>query len=69
MPAGDEVNRRHVRNQGDVAVLRGSAFQSLGVNHPKYMRLIALFGRGFAIVVPLLFAIIPFYVHFFMKTV
>ena len=40
-----------------------SAFQSLGVNHPKYTPLIKLFGRGFAIVVPLLFAIIPVIVY------
>lgn len=47
----------------------GSAFQSMGLNHPKYSPLISKVGRGFAIIVPLLFAIIPVYVHFFMKTV
>ena len=47
----------------------GSAFQSMGLNHPKYSPMISKIGRGFAIIVPLLFAIIPFYVHFFMKTV
>jgi succinate dehydrogenase / fumarate reductase cytochrome b subunit len=41
-----------------------SAFQSLGLNHPKYTPVIKLFGRGFAIVVPLLFAIIPVMIYF-----
>ena len=41
-----------------------SAFQSLGLNHPKYTPLIKIFGRGFAIVVPLLFAIIPIMIYF-----
>ena len=41
-----------------------SAFQSLGLNHPKYTPLIKIFGRGFAIVVPLLFAIIPVMIYF-----
>ena len=36
-----------------------SAFQTLGVNHPKYSPFIKLVGKGFAIVVPFLFAIIP----------
>jgi succinate dehydrogenase / fumarate reductase, cytochrome b subunit len=36
-----------------------SAFQTLGVNHPKYSPFIKAVGRGFAIVVPALFAIIP----------
>jgi len=40
-----------------------SAFQSLGLNHPKYTPLIKVFGRGFSIVVPLLFAIIPVIVY------
>jgi succinate dehydrogenase / fumarate reductase, cytochrome b subunit len=44
-----------------------SAFQSLGLNNPKYTPLIKGFGKGFAIVVPLLFAIIPVYIHFFLK--
>lgn len=44
-----------------------SAFQSLGLNNPKYTPGIKLFGRVFAIVVPLLFAIIPTYIHFFLK--
>lgn len=45
----------------------GSAFQSLGANNPKYNGLIKGFGKGFAIIVPLLFAIIPIYIHFFLK--
>ncbi len=36
-----------------------SAFQSLGVNHPRYTPAIRMFGKVFSIVVPLLFAIIP----------
>jgi succinate dehydrogenase / fumarate reductase, cytochrome b subunit len=36
-----------------------SAFQTLGVNHPKYSPFIKAVGRGFSIVVPILFAIIP----------
>lgn len=44
-----------------------SGFQSLGVNHPQYNGLIRGFGKGFAILVPLLFAIIPIYIHFFAK--
>jgi succinate dehydrogenase / fumarate reductase, cytochrome b subunit len=41
-----------------------SAFQTLGANNPKYTPFIKLFGKGFAIIVPLLFAIIPLYIHF-----
>ena len=41
-----------------------SAFQSMGVNSPKYSPFIRNFGKAFAIVVPLLFAIIPIYIHF-----
>ncbi len=44
-----------------------SAFQSLGMNHPKYNGAIRLLGKGFAILVPLLFAIIPLYIHFIAK--
>ena len=44
-----------------------SAFQSLGLNNPKYNGLIRGFGKGFAILVPLLFAIIPVYIHFIAK--
>ncbi|OYQ34444.1 succinate dehydrogenase [Flavobacterium cyanobacteriorum] len=45
----------------------GSAFQSLGINNPRYNMLIKNFGIAFSIVVPLLFAIIPLYIHFFLK--
>ncbi|MDD3003680.1 succinate dehydrogenase cytochrome b subunit [Flavobacterium sp.] len=44
-----------------------SAFQSLGANNPKYNGLIKGFGKGFSLIVPLLFAIIPIYIHFFAK--
>lgn len=44
-----------------------SAFQSLGANNVKYNGIIRGFGKGFAILVPLLFAIIPVYIHFFAK--
>lgn len=43
-----------------------SAFQSLGVNHRKYTPLIKKAGMAFSILVPLLFAIIPIYIHFIM---
>lgn len=36
-----------------------SAFQTLGINHSKYNTLIAVVGKGFAIIVPALFAWIP----------
>tara|TARA_Y100000589_G_C27199495_1_gene648793 strand:+ start:17684 stop:18388 length:705 start_codon:yes stop_codon:yes gene_type:complete len=39
-----------------------SAFQSLGLNHIKYNKIIEIVGAGFSIVVPLLFASIPLYV-------
>lgn len=41
-----------------------SGFQSLGVNHPKYNKFIRGLGIGFAILIPLAFAIIPVYIHF-----
>jgi succinate dehydrogenase / fumarate reductase cytochrome b subunit len=44
-----------------------SAFQSLGLNNPKYTPAIKGLGKAFAIVVPLLFAAIPVYIHFFLK--
>jgi len=40
-----------------------SAFQSLGINHPKYTPLIKIIGNGFAVLVPLLFAIIPVIIY------
>lgn len=43
-----------------------SAFQSLGVNN-KFTPIIKTFGRLFAVIVPLLFAIIPVYIHFILK--
>ena len=39
-----------------------SAFQSLGVNN-KFTPAIKFFGKAFAIIVPLLFAIIPVFLH------
>lgn len=36
-----------------------SAFQSLGVNHPKYSPFIKGLGTAYAIIIPLLFALIP----------
>ena len=44
-----------------------SAFQSLGLNNPNWTPKIKFFGTAFAIIVPLLFAIIPVYIHFFLK--
>lgn len=41
-----------------------SSFQSLGVNHPKWTPLINSFGKGFAVLVPLLFALIPIYIYY-----
>ncbi len=41
-----------------------SAFQSLGLNNPKFNGGIKLFGKAFSVIVPLLFAIIPLYIHF-----
>ncbi|WP_158962128.1 succinate dehydrogenase cytochrome b subunit [Myroides fluvii] len=41
-----------------------SAFQSLGINNPKYNCLIKGLGYAFAYLVPALFAIIPLYIHF-----
>lgn len=38
-----------------------SAFQSLGVNHPKYTPVIKKIGQIFAVVIPALFAIIPIF--------
>jgi succinate dehydrogenase / fumarate reductase cytochrome b subunit len=36
-----------------------AAFQSLGANHKRYNNLIKVAGRGFAVIIPALFAIIP----------
>ncbi|MGB0424490.1 MAG: succinate dehydrogenase cytochrome b subunit [Flavobacteriales bacterium] len=42
-----------------------SAFQSLGLNHPKYNKLIKLKGLLFSILIPLAFAIIPVYLYIY----
>lgn len=44
-----------------------SAFQSLGANSPRFNGLVKKTGIGFSIIVPLLFAIIPIYIRFFLK--
>ena len=44
-----------------------SAFQSIGLNSPSWTPKIKLFGKLFAIIVPILFAIIPIYLHFIQK--
>lgn len=44
----------------------GSAFQSLGLNNPRYNMGIKNFGKAFSIIVPLLFAIIPLYIYFIL---
>lgn len=41
-----------------------SAFQTLGLNHKKYTPAIQFIGKAFAIIVPLLFAIIPVMMFF-----
>ena len=41
-----------------------SAFQTLGLSHKKYTPLIKKIGMGYAIIVPLLFALIPLYMFF-----
>lgn len=43
-----------------------SAFQSLGVNG-KFTPAIKVFGKAFSVIVPILFAIIPIYIHFISK--
>ncbi|MEM9548447.1 MAG: succinate dehydrogenase cytochrome b subunit [Bacteroidota bacterium] len=44
-----------------------SAFQTLGINHKKYTPIIKLLGQGYAILVPLAYAIIPLYYFFVLK--
>jgi succinate dehydrogenase / fumarate reductase cytochrome b subunit len=44
-----------------------SAFQSMGLNNRKYNSLIRIFGAWFSILVPILFAIIPVYIRFFLN--
>lgn len=46
-----------------------SGFQSIGVNHPKYNGFIRKFGYAFAILIPLAFAVIPFYIHFVLDKI
>ena len=41
-----------------------SAFQSLGINHPKYTPIIKNLGMGFCIIVPLAFAAIPVFLYY-----
>lgn len=41
-----------------------SAFQTLGVNHPKYTPLIQALGKGYSIIVPALFAYLPIWFYF-----
>lgn len=40
-----------------------SAFQTLGLNHKKYSPIIAGLGKGFAVLIPLLFALIPIIIY------
>ncbi|TXF88132.1 succinate dehydrogenase cytochrome b subunit [Neolewinella aurantiaca] len=40
-----------------------SAFQTLGLNHPKWTPLIKLVGRAYSVLVPLGFAIIPIWMY------
>jgi succinate dehydrogenase / fumarate reductase, cytochrome b subunit len=44
-----------------------SAFQTLGLRHRKYTPLVQWIGKAFAIVVPVLYAMIPLIFYFFMK--
>jgi succinate dehydrogenase / fumarate reductase cytochrome b subunit len=44
-----------------------SAFQTLGLNHPKYSPIIKGLGKAFAIIIPLGYAVIPLYYFFMMK--
>ncbi len=44
-----------------------SAFQSLGINNKRYTPTIKFAGTIFAIVVPILFAAVPLYIHFILK--
>ncbi|PHI18710.1 succinate dehydrogenase [Lewinellaceae bacterium SD302] len=42
-----------------------SAFQTLGLNHPKWTPLIKTVGKIYSVAVPVGFAAIPIYMHFF----
>jgi succinate dehydrogenase / fumarate reductase cytochrome b subunit len=39
-----------------------SAFQTLGINHKKYNKIIKTVGYGFSVIIPALFAVIPVYI-------
>ena len=41
-----------------------SAFQTLGLNHPKWSPIIKTVGRAYAVLVPLGFAVIPVYMYY-----
>lgn len=41
-----------------------SAFQTLGINNKRYTPLIRSFGIGFSILIPLIFALMPIFMHF-----
>ena len=41
-----------------------SAFQTLGLNHKKYTPIIKALGKGYSILIPIGFAIIPLYIYF-----
>jgi succinate dehydrogenase / fumarate reductase cytochrome b subunit len=41
-----------------------SAFQTLGLNHLKYNGVIEVVGKSFAVIVSILFAIIPVVMYF-----
>jgi len=41
-----------------------SAFLTIGLNHRRYTPVIEKVGKGFAVLVPLLFAVIPVYIYF-----
>jgi succinate dehydrogenase / fumarate reductase cytochrome b subunit len=43
-----------------------SAFQTLGINHPRYTPMIKFTGRAFSVLVSFGFAIIPLYMYFFL---
>lgn len=42
-----------------------SAFQTLGLRHPKYTPIVKMLGTAFAIIVPAAFAMIPIYIYLF----
>jgi succinate dehydrogenase / fumarate reductase cytochrome b subunit len=44
-----------------------SAFQTLGLSHPKYTPLIQGVGKAFSVIIPVLYAIIPLYYKFFLS--